>query len=149
MQLHILDGLLINFIDIDEVIRIVRFEDHPKQALMDRFSTSERQADAILEIRLRQLSKLEKVKLREELMSLSFESPFELNKLIREELESAAKKYGNVRRPSLLEQDAAKAFIETDLITSWPVSIILSKMVWILSSAPILCKPTSCHPRDR
>ena len=99
--LHILDGLLTDFIDIDKVIRIVHFEDHPKQALMDRFSISEKQADAILEIRLQQLAKLEEVKLREELTNLSLEkdtighilgSPVELNKLVREELESATKK---------------------------------------------------------
>ena len=125
---------------------------------MDRFSTSEKQVNAILGIRLRQLAKLEEIKLREELTSLSLEkdtighilgSPVELNKLIREELESATKKYGNVRCSSLLEQDADKAFIKIDLITSESVSIVLSKMGWIPSSAPILCKPTNCHSRDR
>ena len=156
-RLHILDGLLIVFIDIDEVIRIVRFEDHPKQALMDRFSISERQADAILEIRLRQLAKLEEVKLREELTNLSLEkdtighilgSPVELNKLIREELESAAKKYGNARRSSLLEQDAAKAFTEKDLITSEPVSIVLSKMGWIRAAKGHEVDPKTLNYRD-
>lgn len=156
-RLHILDGLLIVFIDIDEVIRIVRFEDDSKQALMDRFSISERQADAILEIRLRQLAKLEEVKLREELANLSLEkdtiahilgSQVELNKLIREELESAAEKHGNARRSKLQEQDAAKAFTEKDLITSEPVSIVLSKMGWIRAAKGHEVDPTTLNYRD-
>lgn len=156
-RLHILDGLLIVFLDIDEVIYIVRNEDEPKSALMERFSLSDKQAEAILEIRLRQLAKLEELKIRQEQSELVQEkteielvigSKRRLNTLVRQELEAASEKYGDKRRSPLKEGSAAKAFSEIDLITTESITVVLSKMGWIRVAKGHDIDPTSLSYRE-
>ena len=114
-RLHILDGLLIAYLNLDEVIRIVRTEEHPKPALIKRFKLSEEQAEAILETKLRHLARLEEMKIREEQKKLASErdeiqgilkSKARLTKLIRDELMSDAEEYGDDRRTKLVEREA-------------------------------------------
>ncbi|WP_020560474.1 DNA topoisomerase IV subunit A [Thiofilum flexile] len=139
-RLHILDGLLIAFLNIDEVIAIIRKEDNPKPVLMKRFELSDTQAEAILELKLRHLAKLEEVKIRGEQKELDKErkqilkilgSPKELTKLIRHELEEDAKLYGDERRSPLGTSKAAQALDENALTPAEPVTVVLSKMGWI------------------
>ena len=133
-RLHILDGLLIAFLNLDEVIRIVRAEDEPKPVLIKRFKISELQAEAILETKLRQLAKLEEMKIRGEQAELATErdgiegtlkSPAKLKKMMREELVQDAEKHGDKRRTKLVEREAAKAIDETDLVVTEPVTVVL------------------------
>lgn len=139
-RLHILDGLLIAFLNIDEVIAIIRKEDNPKPVLMKRFELSDTQAEAILELKLRQLAKLEEVKIRGEQKDLDKErkqilkvlgSPKELTKLIRKELEEDATLYADERRSPINESKAAQALDETALTPSESVTVVLSKMGWV------------------
>lgn len=139
-RLHILDGLLIAYLNLDEVIRIIRTEDHPKAVLMARFKLSEIQTEAILELRLRHLAKLEEVKIRGEQKELAEEraslekilgSEKELKKLIRKELLADAEKYGDVRRSPIVERAAAQTMQEADITPSEPVTVILSNMGWV------------------
>ena len=139
-RLHILDGLLIAFLNLDEVIRIVRAEDEPKPVLIKRFKISELQAEAILETKLRQLAKLEELKLRGEQAELATErdgiegtlkSPAKLKKMMREELVQDAEKHGDKRRTKLVEREAAKAIDETDLVVTEPVTVVLSTAGWV------------------
>jgi len=139
-RLHILDGLLIAFLNIDEVIRIIRKEDKPKEVLIKRFKISDVQAEAVLNLRLRQLAKLEEIQIRTEQKALSKEraslkqilkSPAKLTALIRDELLALAEKHGDVRRTAIVERDAAQALAETDLVTSEPVTVILSASGWV------------------
>jgi topoisomerase-4 subunit A len=139
-RLHILDGLLIAFLNIDEVIRIIRKEDKPKEALMKRFGLTETQAEAILNLRLRQLAKLEEIKIRSEQKELAAErdmlqqilkSPARLRKLMKEELEALAEKHGDKRRTAIVEREAAQALDETELVTSEPVTVVLSARGWV------------------
>lgn len=139
-RLHILDGLLIAFLNIDEVIAIIRKEDNPKPVLMKRFELSDTQAEAILELKLRHLAKLEEVKIRGEQKELDKErkqllkllgSAKELTKLIRRELEEDAKLYGDERRSPLNVSKAAQALDEAALTPSEPVTVVLSKMGWV------------------
>lgn len=138
-RLHILDGLLIAFLNLDEVIRIIREEDEPKRELMQRFSLSDRQAEAILEIRLRQLAKLEEIKIRGEQDALSVEaeelnsylqSDQKLRTLIKKELLADKKQFGDPRRSVLIERQDAKAFSEQEFVPSEAVTVILSEMGW-------------------
>ena len=142
-RLHILDGLFIVFLNIDEVIHIIRHEDSPKAALMERFGLTDRQADAILEIRLRQLARLEEIKVREEQFALRKErdeleeiinSETRLKNLTIEEIREAAEKYGDKRRSPIREQTAAQAFSPNELIPSDPITVILSKSGWVRSA---------------
>jgi len=139
-RLHILDGLLIAYLNIDEVIKIIRSQDHPKPVLMERFGLSDEQAEAILNLRLRRLAKLEEVKIRSELDSLAKErdalekilgSEALLKKLIRKELAADAKKYGDERRSPIVERESAQAMKATDIVPVEPVTVVLSVKGWI------------------
>lgn len=142
-RLYILDGLLVAFLNIDEVIDIIRHHDEPKLELIQRFSISETQAEAILELKLRQLAKLEEIKIKAEQDELAKErdqlqtllsSNRRLNTLIRKEIITDAEKYGDKRRSPLVERAEAKAITEQELIPSEPVTIILSEMGWVRSA---------------
>jgi len=139
-RLHILDGLLVAYLNLDEVIRIVRYEDEPKAALMARFQLSELQAEAILETKLRHLARLEEMKIRGEQGELAKErdqlekllgSKAKLKKLVREEIVADAEKYGDARRTRLVERAAAQAIDETELVASEPVTVVLSRSGWV------------------
>ena len=139
-RLHLLEGLLIAFLNLDEVIRIVRYEDDPKAALMARFALSVLQAEAILETKLRQLAKLEEMKIRGEQDELARErdgllatlgSEKRLTRLLRTELLADAEKYGDARRSRLVQRRAAQALDETALAPSEPVTVVLSQKGWI------------------
>jgi topoisomerase-4 subunit A len=142
-RLHILDGMLIAYLNLDEVIRIIRREDEPKPALIKRFKLSDEQAEAILETRLRHLAKLEEMKIREEQKALAEEqatltallrSPARLRKLIGTEIAEDAEKYGDVRRSKIIEREAAQAIDETALIPNEPVTVVLSAGGWVRSA---------------
>src|SRR5437016_4814334 len=142
-RLHILDGLLIAFLNLDEVIRIVRREDEPKPVLMKRFKLSDEQAEEILNTRLRHLAKLEEMKIREEQKTLSAEreeleallkSKAKLKKLIAAEIRADAEKYGDERRTKIIEREAAQAIDETTLIPNEPVTVVLSTGGWVRSA---------------
>lgn len=139
-RLHLVAGLLIAFLNIDEVIRIIREEDEPKAALMAAFDLSEVQADYILDTKLRQLARLEEMKLRGEEEELEKErkqlqallgSDKKLTKLIRDELLEDAEKYGDERRSPLRARAAAQALDEAAMTPSEPITVVLSKMGWI------------------
>jgi len=138
-RLHILDGRLIAFLNIDTVIKIIRTEDRPKQVMMKRFKLSDIQAEDILNIRLRQLARLEEIRIRDEQAALSVErdqlekllkSHVRLKKLIREELLAAAAEHGDARRTVIVEREAAQAMAEEDLISADPVTVVLSERGW-------------------
>ena len=139
-RLHILDGLMIAFLNIDEVIEIIRTEDEPKQVLMARFNLSDEQAEAILNLRLRHLAKLEehqlqaeKDKLEEERSNLELilGSERRLNTLIKKEIQEDAKKYAIPRMSQLVEREEAKAISESEMTPAEPVTVILSEMGWV------------------
>jgi topoisomerase-4 subunit A len=139
-RLHILDGLLIAYLNLDEVIRIVRKEENPKPALIKRFKLSDEQAEEILETKLRRLARLEEMKIREEQKKLAEErdeiqailkSKARLTRLVRDELLSDAEEYGDDRRTKLVEREAAQAISETELLTSEPVTVVLSRLGWV------------------
>jgi topoisomerase-4 subunit A len=142
-RLHILEGLLAAYLNLDEVIRIIRREDEPKPVLMKRFKLTEIQADAILDTRLRHLAKLEEMKIRGEQDELKTEqdklekllgSKAKLKKLVRDELEADAKEFGDERRSRIVERAAAVAIDETELVTSEPVTVVLSERGWVRSA---------------
>ncbi len=139
-RLHLLEGLLIAYLNIDEVIEIIRTEDKPKAKLMARFGLSPDQAEAILELKLRHLAKLEEMKIRGEQDELAAErdelqsilgSDTRLTALIRQELEEDAETYGDDRRSPIVERGEAKAFSELDLISNEPVTVVLSEKGWV------------------
>ncbi|MGQ0285993.1 DNA topoisomerase IV subunit A [Pasteurellaceae bacterium 22721_9_1] len=139
-RLHILAGLMIAFLNIDEVIDIIRNEDEPKAVLMARFNLSDEQAEAILNLRLRHLAKLEEhelqaeqAKLEEERQTLEalLNSERRLNTLIKKEIQQDAKTYASPRRSPLVERAEAKAISETEMLPAEPVTVILSKMGWV------------------
>ena len=139
-RLHILEGLLVVYLNIEEVIKIIRTEDYPKKVLQKKYKLSSVQVDSILEIRLRQLAKLEEEKIRTEQQELEGErselekiinSKGRLKTLIGKELIEDAEKYGDGRKSSLIERDEVSAFDETELISSDPVTIILSLRGWV------------------
>ncbi|NTS78305.1 DNA topoisomerase IV subunit A [Catenovulum sp. SM1970] len=138
-RLHILEGLLIAFLNIDEVIHIIRTEDEPKAKLIERFSLTDKQAEAILELKLRHLAKLEEMKIRGEQDELEAErqalekilgSDKELKKLIKKELTEDAKKYGDDRRSPIIERVEAKALSEKDLVPTEAVTVVVSEKGW-------------------
>ncbi|MCX4027649.1 DNA topoisomerase IV subunit A [Endozoicomonas sp. SM1973] len=150
-RIHLLEGLLIAYLNIDEVIEIIRTEDHPKAALMERFGLSDDQAEAILELKLRRLAKLEEMKIRGEQDELSKErdklektlnSPARLKTLIKKELQADAKQYGDDRRSPLVAREEAKALTEADLLSSDPVTIVLSKKGWVRAAKGHEVDPT-------
>jgi topoisomerase-4 subunit A len=139
-RLHILDGMLIAFLNLDEVIRIVRTEEEPKPKLIKRFKLSDEQAEYILDTKLRQLARLEEMKIRDEQKKLAEErdevekilkSKARLTKLVREELISDAEEFGDERRTRLVEREAAQAISETELLTSEPTTVVLSRLGWV------------------
>ena len=139
-RLHILEGYLVAYLNIDEVIRIVREEDEPRPALMARFQLTELQADAILDLKLRNLAKLEEMKIRGEQNELAEErddlektlgSDARLKTLIKKELESVANDHGDDRRSPIVEREEAKAFSELELTTADPLTVVLSEKGWI------------------
>lgn len=138
-RLHLLDGLLVAFLNLDEVIRIVRTEDEPKKVLINRFDLTEVQADYILDTKLRQLARLEEMKIRAEQKELATErdrlekllsSRQRMKTLIRKEIQADAEKYGDDRRSPIVERFAAEALDETELAPSEPVTVILSEKGW-------------------
>ena len=139
-RLHILEGYLVAYLNIDEVIRIVREEDAPRPALMARFELTEVQADAILDLKLRNLAKLEEMKIRGEQNELADErddlektlgSDARLKTLIKKELEAVANDHGDERRSPIVAREEAKAFSELELTTADPLTIVLSEKGWI------------------
>jgi len=139
-RLHILEGLLVAYLNIDEVIEIIRNEEQPKPALMERFRLSAEQAEAILELRLRHLARLEEMKIRGEQDELSAErdqlqailgSEERLRELIKSELQQDAETYGDERRSPLVERREARAFSEADLVSNDPVTVVLSEKGWV------------------
>ncbi len=135
-RLHLLEGLRIAYLNLDEVIHIVRTEEEPKQALMARFKLSEEQTDYILETRLRQLARLEEMKIlteRDQLeeerarINVLLKSPAKLKTLIKSELRADAEKYGDPRRSPLVEGEAAQALDESALVVSEPLTVVLSQ----------------------
>ena len=139
-RLHILEGLLIAYLNIDEVIAIIRHEDEPKQELMSRFGLTDTQAEAILELKLRHLAKLEEFKLKGEQDELEKErqqlelllgSDRRMKTLIRKEILADAEKYGDDRRSPLVERQEAKALSERDLTPAEQVTVVLSKKGWV------------------
>jgi topoisomerase-4 subunit A len=139
-RLHILDGLLIAYLNIDEVIAIIREYDKPKPVLMERFGITDIQAEAILELKLRHLAKLEEMKIRGEQDELKKErqalektlgSKRLLNRLIKTELQRDAEKYGDDRRSPIVARTASQVLETTSLISNEPLTIILSQKGWI------------------
>jgi topoisomerase IV subunit A len=139
-RLHILEGLLIAYLNLDEVIRIIREEDEPKQVLMRTFSLSEIQANAILDLRLRQLARLEETKLRAEGDELQAErvdlektlgSKARLRSLVKKELLADAEAFGDPRRSPLQVAEEAAAYTEEDLVSNEPITVVLSDKGWI------------------
>ncbi|ROR98775.1 topoisomerase-4 subunit A [Sinobacterium caligoides] len=139
-RLHILEGLLIAYLNLDEVIHIIRTEDKPKLVLMERYGISDTQADAILDLKLRQLAKLEEIAIRGEQDELSKErdmiekilgSDARMKTLVKKELVAAGKAYGDERRSPLVLRSESKAFTEEDMLSSEPVTVVLSAKGWI------------------
>jgi topoisomerase-4 subunit A len=139
-RLHILEGLLIAFLNLDEVIAIIRKEDKPKPVLMKRFRLSEDQAEAILEIKLRHLARLEEMQIKQEQKELSQEkddiektlaSNARLKKLIRKELEEDLKQYGDKRRSPIVARKEAQAMSETEILPTEPMTVVLSTKGWV------------------
>lgn len=139
-RLHLLEGLLIAFLNLDEVIRIIRSEDSPKPVLMETFGLTDVQADYILDTRLRQLARLEEMKIRGEQDELAKErekllallgSEAKLKKLVRKEIIEDAEKYGDDRRSPIVARAEAKALSETELMPTEPVTVVLSEKGWV------------------
>ncbi len=139
-RLHILEGLLIAFLNIDEVIAIIRHEDKPKLILMKKFNLSDIQAEAILELKLRHLAKLEEMKIKSEQGALAKErdtiektlsSKKRLEKLIQKEIKEDANTYGDKRHSPIVTRAEAQAIKETDMITAEPTTVILSEKGWV------------------
>jgi len=139
-RLEVLAGLMIAFLNIDEVIAVIRESDEPKAELIKRFDLTERQAEAILEIRLRQLAKLEEIALRKEQEELNAEAgeirrllgdESALRGLLRDELTADGETHGDARRSRLVTREAAQALDESALIPAEPVTIVLSRNGWV------------------
>ena len=139
-RLHILAGLMIAYLNIDEVIKIIRSNDDPKPVLMTRFKISDIQAEAILELKLRHLAQLEEMKIRDEQQALEKErdglqatlgSERRMKTLVKKELKEDIETYGDARRSPLVEGEAAQAISESDLIPSEPITVILSQRGWV------------------
>jgi topoisomerase-4 subunit A len=142
-RLHLLEGLLIAYLNIDEVIEIIRNEDKPKAELIARFGLSPEQAEAILELKLRHLAKLEEMKIRGEQEELAAErdelqailgSRDRLRDMIKRELQEDSETFGDDRRSPIVEREEARAFSEMDLVSNDPVTIVLSEKGWVRSA---------------
>ncbi|MCG5515806.1 MULTISPECIES: DNA topoisomerase IV subunit A [unclassified Ectothiorhodospira] len=139
-RLHVLEGLLIAYLNIDEVIRIIREHDAPKPVLMERFGLTDIQAEAILELKLRHLARLEEMKIRGEQDELEQErdhlqsvlgADARLRGLVRDEIEADAEKFGDDRRSPIVQRAAAQALDESALVPAEPLTVVLSKMGWV------------------
>jgi topoisomerase-4 subunit A len=139
-RLHVLEGLLVAYLNIDEVIAIIREEENPKQALMLKFNLSERQTEAILEMKLRHLAKLEEMKLRAEHDELSKERDYlqeilaseeRLRSLVKEEITADRDRYGDARRSPLVEREESQALKEEDILPNEPITVVLSQKGWV------------------
>lgn len=139
-RIHVLEGLLVAYLNIDEVIAIIREHDNPKQGLIARFNLSERQAEAILEMKLRHLAKLEEFKLRSELDELSTErdhlqdilaSEQRLKSLVKEEIIKDRDEFGDVRRSPIIARQDSQALKEEDILPNEPITVVLSKNGWV------------------
>jgi topoisomerase-4 subunit A len=139
-RLHILEGLMVAFLNIDEVIKIVRTAENPKSSLIEKFQISEQQAEAILDLKLRQLAKLEEIKIKGEEDELDIErktielllsSDSRLKTLIKNEIKEDVERFGDDRMSPLVVRDDAKAFDPTELLSSDPITIILSASGWV------------------
>ncbi len=153
-RLHILEGLLIAFLNIDEVIHIIRTEDKPKPVLMSHFGITGTQAEAILELKLRNLAKLEEMKIRGEQAELEEEREYlettlgskqRMKTLVKKELLEDAEKYGDERRSQLTEREAAQALKEEDLIPSETCTVVLSKSGWVRAAKGHEIDPTTLN----
>jgi topoisomerase-4 subunit A len=151
-RLHILAGLLIAYLNLDEVIEIIRKEDKPKPVLMKRFKISEEQAEAILEIKLRHLARLEEIQIKGEQKELKAEqddiektlaSSARLKKLVRKELEADQEKFGDERRSPIVSRKEAQAMSETEILATEPVTVVLSRKGWIRAAKGHDVDPTS------
>ena len=151
-RLHLLDGLLIAFLNIDEVINIIRTQDEPKPALIARFGLSDTQTEYILDTKLRQLARLEEFKIRGEQDELATEkaelelllgSDIRLKTLVKNELKSTADEYGDARRSPIKERGEALAFNEKDLLTAEPITVVLSDKGWVRAAKGHEIDPTT------
>jgi len=156
-RLHILEGLLVAFLNIDEVIEIIRHHEDPKTELMARFSLTATQAEAILELKLRHLAKLEEIKIQAERDALEAErkeletlldSPKKLTRLMRDEMKEDAKRYGDSRRSPLVVRQAAQALSETELVPSEPMTVILSENGWVRAAKGHEVNPAELNYRE-
>ena len=156
-RLHILDGLLVAYLNIDEVIKIIREEDEPKPVLMKRFKLSDVQAEAILNLRLRNLAKLEEFKIKGEqeelekerdLLEKTLKSAARLKTLIKKEILEDADAYGDERRTNIVEREAAQALDETQLVASEPVTVVLSQAGYARAAKGHEIDPTTLNYRS-
>jgi topoisomerase-4 subunit A len=156
-RLHILEGLLIAYLNIDEVIAIIRREDEPKSVLMSRFGLTDTQAEAILELKLRHLAKLEEFKIRGEQAELekeranleaTLDSPKKLSQLIKKELKQDAERYGDARRSPIVARESSKTLDISVVIGSEPVTIILSEKGWVRAAKGHEIDPTTLAYRS-
>ena len=156
-RLHILDGLLVAYLSIDEVIAIIREEDEPKPILMKRFKLADIQAEAILNLRLRNLAKLEEMKIRGEqdelneerdLLEKTLNSAARMKTLIKKEILEDTEAYGDDRRTEIVEREAAQALDETQLVASEPVTVVLSQAGYARAAKGYEIDPTTLNYRS-
>jgi topoisomerase-4 subunit A len=156
-RLHILDGLLVAYLNIDEVIAIIREEDEPKPVLMKRFKLSDIQAEAILNLRLRNLAKLEEFKIKGEqdelqqerdVLDKTLKSAARLKTLIKKEILEDTEAYGDERRTEIVEREAAQALDETQLVSSEPVTVVLSQAGYARAAKGHEIDPTTLSYRS-
>ncbi|MCV6626312.1 MAG: DNA topoisomerase IV subunit A, partial [Cellvibrionaceae bacterium] len=149
-----LAALMVVFLNVDEVIHIIRTEDEPKPILMERFNLVEAQAEYILETKLRQLARLEEMKIKQEQEALekerddlnkTLDSARRLKTLVKKELQAAAEEFGDERRSPIVARDEAAAFSETDLLSSDPVTVVISEKGWIRSAKGHDIDPTALN----
>ena len=150
-RLHLLDGLLVAFLNLDEVIHIIRTEDEPKAVLMKRFKLTEMQADYILDTKLRQLARLEEMKIRDEQKALDEErkdlektlgSQARMKTLVKKEITADAKEFGDDRRSVIVQREVAEAMDESELTPSEPVTVVLSQKGWVRAAKGHDMNPT-------
>ena len=156
-RLHVLAGLLVAYLNLDEVIRIVREDDHPRDALMSAFKLSEIQANAILDLRLRHLARLEEQKITAERDALEGEklgldkilkSKARMKTLLKRELLEDAEKFGDERRSPLGDAEEARAYAEQDLVSNDPVTVVLSTKGWVRSARGHEAEPRELNYRS-
>ncbi len=153
-RLHLLEGLMIAYLNIDEVIAIIRNNDEPKPVLMERFGISDEQAEAILELKLRHLAQLEEMKIRGEQDALEKEreklqatlgSERRMKTLVKKELQEDIDTYGDERRSPLVQREAAQAISEADLIPSEPITVVLSERGWVRAGKGLELDPLALN----